>query len=148
MAHRRFKQQEHAVCDTISCGWEIYLSAKSDVTPCNVGYYAVKTVASNRWMQASTRCPSAVRRTPTQPTLCYVDFDEYFTYSDNPARIAAVHIDFTEWLNTLSHRQRELVNLLASGESTADAARQLGCTPGNISQYRRRLAESWYAYQS
>jgi len=132
---------------SISAGWEIYLGATSEVTPGNVGYYAIKAVASRRWMQGSVRCPSFTPSS-TRPNAYQFDFDDYYSTNDNPARIAAMRIDFNEWLEGLSDRQRDLVTLLATGESTADAAQKIGCTPGNISQYRRRLAESWYRYQS
>lgn len=148
MAASRFRNEETLINDTISVAWEIYSTAKPDVTPGNVGYYAVKTVASKRWMRCSTRCPSTVTQTATQPTLFQFDFDDYYASHQNPARIAAMRIDFNEWLITLTERQQNLVSLLASGESTADAAQKLGCSPGNISQFRKRLAESWYAYQA
>jgi DNA-binding NarL/FixJ family response regulator len=145
MAASRFKADETLINDTISVAWEIYSTAKPDVTPGNVGYYAVKTVASRRWMQGSTRCPSTVTQTASQPTLYHFDFDDYYAANQNPARIAALRIDFSEWLHSLTNRQQYLVGLLASGESTADAAQKLGCSSDNISQFRKRLAESWYA---
>lgn len=149
MAHARFKGSESQVSDVISCGWEIYSTARTDVTPANIAYYAVKTVASRRWMSTSKRCPSYAKRTEHQPTLFHFDFDDYCSSEHtNPARIATLRIDFTEWLDTLNDRQRDLVDLLASGESTADAAAKMGCSAANISQYRRRLADSWYTYQS
>ena len=148
MAACKFHGNDTLINDAISVAWEIYSSAKTDVTPGNVGYYAVKTVASRRWMQGSTRCPSPVTQTASQPTLYHFDFDEYYAVHQTPARIAALRIDFNAWLTTLSENQRALVKLLASGESTLEAARKLGCTPGNVSQYRRRLAASWYEYQS
>lgn len=148
MAAARFRNNETLINDTISVAWEIYSTANSDVTPGNVGYYAVKTVASRRWMQGSTRCPSTVKQTATQPTLYHFDFDDYYQSNQNPARIAALRIDFSEWLQGLTNRQQDLVKMLASGETTADAAQKLGCSPGNISQYRKRLADSWYEYQA
>jgi DNA-binding NarL/FixJ family response regulator len=148
MAASKFKADITLINDAVSVAWEIYSAANSDVTPGNVGYYAVKTVASRRWMQGSTRCPSSVTQTAEQPTLYHFDFDDYYAAHQNPARIAALRIDFSEWLHSLTHRQQDLVKMLASGESTADAAQKLGCTAGNISQYRKRLADSWYAYQA
>lgn len=150
MAQLRWRRDETLVADTVSCGWEIYRRARADVTPGNIGHYAILTVASRRWLQGSKRCPSASPQTDTQPTVIHFDFDEYCSTSSHqdPARIAALHLDFTDWLETLTARQQQLVALLAVGESTSEAAQALGCTAGNISQYRRRLADSWYAYQS
>ena len=59
-----------------------------------------------------------------------------------------MRIDFTEWLSRLSDKQQGIVKLLASGETTKAAAQKLGCTAGRVSQHRRQLADSWYAYQS
>lgn len=63
-----------------------------------------------------------------------------------PAETAASRLDFSGWLQRLSPRQRTIAGLLASGESTTTAARQLGITPGRVSQMRRELLECWEAF--
>lgn len=64
-----------------------------------------------------------------------------------PADVATMRIDFAEWLESLSRRQRRIANLLASGETTGGAAKQLRVSPGRISQIRRELEQSWQAFQ-
>ena len=64
-----------------------------------------------------------------------------------PADIAAVRIDFADWLKSLSRRRRRIANLLATGESTAAAAKKFRVTPGRISQIRRKLEQSWRTFQ-
>ena len=64
-----------------------------------------------------------------------------------PADVAAMRIDFADWLESLSRRQQRIANLLASGETTGGAAKQLRVSHGRISQIRRELEQSWQAFQ-
>ncbi len=64
-----------------------------------------------------------------------------------PADIAAVRIDFADWLKNLSRRHRRIANMLATGETTSAAAKKLRVTPGRISQFRRKLERSWRTFQ-
>ncbi len=65
-----------------------------------------------------------------------------------PAEIAATRIDFRDWLQVLSLKQKKAAEKLAVGESTSKVAKMLGVSPGRISQLRRELLESWKAFQS
>jgi len=65
----------------------------------------------------------------------------------SPADTAALRIDFREWLKLLPHRERRLALLLASGESTSNAARTFGLSAGRISQVRKELQGHWYQFQ-
>ncbi len=58
----------------------------------------------------------------------------------NPARIASVRIDFREWFDGLSPTAKRVVELLGTGHTTQETAESIGCSPGNVSQYRRTLA--------
>jgi hypothetical protein len=64
-----------------------------------------------------------------------------------PADVAAMRIDFAEWLRTLSARVAAIAKTLATGETTTAAARLFGLTCGRISQLRRELWASWHAFQ-
>ena len=64
-----------------------------------------------------------------------------------PADIAAVRIDFADWLKSLSHRLRRIANMLATGESTDVAAKRFRVSPGRISQIRREMERSWRTFQ-
>jgi hypothetical protein len=63
-----------------------------------------------------------------------------------PADIARVRCDFSDWLATLSRRNRRIAESLALGNRTTDAARKFRMSEGRISQLRRELAESWRAF--
>ena len=64
-----------------------------------------------------------------------------------PADEAAFRLDFETWLTSLPARKRRVAELLAEGHGTGEVARELGVTPGAISQARTWLAASWAAYQ-
>ncbi len=60
-----------------------------------------------------------------------------------PAEIAATRIDFSQWLKTLTTKQRRIANALAVGESTQVVAKKYGLTAGRISQIRRQFKDAW-----
>ena len=64
-----------------------------------------------------------------------------------PAETAAARIDLAAWLCLLSRRNRRIARSLAMGESTCDVARQFHLSNARVSQLRRELEASWWAYQ-
>jgi hypothetical protein len=54
--------------------------------------------------------------------------------------------DFRGWLNTLSDRDRRVVEDLMLGERTLDVARRHGLSPGRISQLRRAFLKRWQTF--
>jgi DNA-binding NarL/FixJ family response regulator len=60
-----------------------------------------------------------------------------------PSEIASTRIDFSDWLASLTRRDRRIAESLAEGNRTADLARKFKISAGRISQLRRELAESW-----
>jgi len=64
----------------------------------------------------------------------------------SPADQAAFRIDFPEWLGQLSARNRKIAEALAFGASTGEVARQFAVSKGRISQIRRELEKSWWAF--
>jgi hypothetical protein len=65
-----------------------------------------------------------------------------------PADEAAFRVDFSDWLERLPARRRQIAGLLAEGHGTGDVARIVGVTPGAVSQGRGWLETSWEAFQS
>jgi len=60
--------------------------------------------------------------------------------------VAALRIDFSEWLKTLTRRDRRIVNVLAQGNRTIEVAERFRVTPGRISQLRSRFERSWRVF--
>jgi len=86
---------------------------------------------------------------PAEPSFRGV-WVEWFA-GDNrvtPADEACFRLDFTAWLESLPVRKRRVAELLAEGWSTGEVARELGVTPGAISQARTSLAANWRRYQA
>jgi hypothetical protein len=63
-----------------------------------------------------------------------------------PGEIAGLRIDFADWLESLSTRDRKVAERLATGETTASAARLFQVSRGRISQLRRQFFESWHKF--
>ena len=63
-----------------------------------------------------------------------------------PAEVAATRMDFSAWLKSLSHRDRRIAELLATGESTGRTAKTFDVSAARVSQLRRELKESWQAF--
>jgi hypothetical protein len=64
----------------------------------------------------------------------------------SPAEIAAIRVDFDEWLRTLSARDRKLALKLAEGETTSRVARMFKISAARVSQLRRELHEKWMEF--
>jgi len=67
--------------------------------------------------------------------------------SRNIPELAAIRIDFAEWLRTLSPRDRRIVNRLACGDKTMHVADRFRLSWGRVSQLRRRYEREWLAFQ-
>ncbi|HEV3300766.1 MAG TPA: hypothetical protein VG055_14045 [Planctomycetaceae bacterium] len=63
-----------------------------------------------------------------------------------PAQIAETRIDFADWLETLSNRDRELAETLARGETTGAVACMFRVSAARVSQLRRQLCENWHRF--
>jgi hypothetical protein len=59
----------------------------------------------------------------------------------------ATKLDVGAWFATLSRRMKQIARDLAYGFSTSEVAEKHGVTPGRISQLRRSLEASWFAFQ-
>ena len=58
----------------------------------------------------------------------------------------AFRIDFQDWLQTLSARDRRIVEELGTGETTGDVAKKHRVSSARISQLRRELKQAWEAF--
>ncbi len=63
-----------------------------------------------------------------------------------PADVAAFHVDFRQFLKSLSRRNRKLALQLAKGHATSWIARNFKISAGRVSQLRRELFEAWQEF--
>jgi hypothetical protein len=68
------------------------------------------------------------------------------TRRTTPAEVAGFRVDFGDWLETLTPRDRQLARQLASGEPTSAVAKMFQVTAGRVSQLRRELRASWHRF--
>lgn len=61
--------------------------------------------------------------------------------------LVAAKVDFGDWLNTMSRRDRRIIAALASRERTSAVADRFGITSGRVSQLRRRYQRDWERFQ-
>jgi hypothetical protein len=108
-----------------------------------------------RWRIGETLSPTARRQKGfTVESLDHFDPDEdawrEIAVEDkraSPAEVAAIRIDFGDWLRRLPARVRDIAAMLAGGESTSDAARRFGISAARVSQLRTWLRDHWLEYQ-
>jgi len=65
----------------------------------------------------------------------------------SPADLAAIKLDFQDWLGSLAPKKRALTETLASGESTSQVARLFRVSAARVSQLRRELHSLWQHFQ-
>ena len=59
---------------------------------------------------------------------------------------AAFRIDFPQWLETLSTRERMMAQAMMRDERTNDLSKKFGVSAGRISQLRSKLREEWETF--
>jgi hypothetical protein len=57
----------------------------------------------------------------------------------SPAEVAAIRVDFSEWLQSLSPRNRQIAERLAIGETSGRVARMFSVSTSRISQLRKEF---------
>jgi hypothetical protein len=61
--------------------------------------------------------------------------------------LVAAKMDVSAWFDTLTQRMKRIATDLALGFSTSEVAKKHDVSAGRISQLRRKLADSWAAFQ-
>jgi hypothetical protein len=61
--------------------------------------------------------------------------------------LAAFRIDFTQWLQLLTDRDRRIICALSSGDSTKAVAERFRLSEGRVSQLRRKFERLWQIFQ-
>lgn len=141
---RQFSEDE--TNDAISTAWEFAQLGKG--YPKSIAWYAIKRVRSVRRFHESVRSIDSMKQLPGKPTRSGFDSCDVGRPGSDPAKLAALRIDYSEWLQSLPDRPRQIAEALASGEATGELAKTLGCSPARISQIRRELEAHWIEFQT
>ena len=163
--HRSPEECEDLVAEAVALAFVMFArlverrqAKRAYVTP--LADYACRQVAAGR------RLGSPLNVNDITSTYCqrrkgvFVErFDRYDVQDDQwrqvvvedrqstPADIAAIRIDFNDWLGTLSRRQRRIAETLALGETSSRTARLFHISAGRVSQIRRQLFDTWQTLQ-
>lgn len=142
---KRDPDREQKICDAQSVAWEFFQTAGPTATPQTIAAFAIRHVASGRQFRESSRSITGPnpRRRP-KPRRAGFDPSAIFREGANPARVVCFRDLYQVWLETLNDRQRKVVELLANGDRTEEAAAKCGLTPGRISQIRREVERRWH----
>ena len=161
--HRLPEEREDLVAETVAVACVMFARL---VEGGKVGYATPLAVYACRQVAVGRRLGSPLNVNDVTSTYCkrrkgvYVQRLDRYDVKDaewreilvedrsaTPADIAAMRIDFGDWLHTLSRRQRRIAETLAMGETTSHTARIFRISAGRVSQIRRQLFDRWQAFQ-
>jgi DNA-directed RNA polymerase specialized sigma24 family protein len=144
LSRRGKKPEEFVTTLALRCSQAV--KAGRRLAGCETGTDVLSPVARVRHGLSVTRLPDHVRaldRHPLPGALAEALADN--TKSAVPEQ-AAFRVDFPRWRASL-RRDRKILDALAGGERTADAARRFRISPGRVSQLRREFEEGWEEFQ-
>jgi hypothetical protein len=146
LSRRGKKPEEFVTTLALRCSQAV--KAGRRLAGCETGTDVLSPVAQVRHDVRVTRLPEhdrALDRHPLPGELADALTDN--TKSAVPEQ-AAFRLDFPRWRASLRRRDRKILDALAGGERTADAARRFRISPGRISQLRREFEEGWREFQA
>ncbi len=159
---RCWQRREDAIAETVALCWAWFVrlmrqgKEPQDFLAALVRY-AARHVRSGRRLCGKEKVqdvlsPLTQRRhgfvvspLPDRSSLKGNIFDEALqdnTQTEIPEQVA-FRCDFSAWLTTRTERDRRLIDDLAAGEGTLDAARKHALSPGRVSQLRREYCADW-----
>lgn len=143
------KDRPEKTADSISEAWRWTQVAGPQATAKGIAWYAVHRVKAGRHFTQSERSITgpSYRKQVKAKQRNDVDVAELESIGDDPAKLAAMRIDFPVWFNDeLRQRKREICAAMLMGYSTQEIAEQFGVSWSAISQTRRWLVENWLAF--
>jgi hypothetical protein len=144
---RRGKKPEQFVT-TLALRCSQAVKAGRKLVRCEGGKDVLSPVAQVRHGLSVMRLPDRERvfdRHPLPDELAEALMDN--TRSAVPEQVA-FRLDFPRWRASLRRRDRRVLDALAGGERTADAARRFGISPARVSQLRREFEDGWEEFQA
>jgi hypothetical protein len=140
---------EDSQAGAMAHAWELFLKALDAGKdprsfPSSIAAIACRLVRRGRKVGTSENVRCTLRAAEVGRTRRNEQWVEAIAESRAPIPDqVAFRVDFPEWLDSLSARDREVALELATGTPTQDCAAMFSVTPGRVSQLRRELMESW-----
>jgi hypothetical protein len=143
---RRGKRPEQFVT-TLALRCSQAVRAGRKLVGCESSTEVLSPVAQVRHGLRVVRLPDhdrALDRHPLPDELAEALADNY--RSAVPEQVA-FRVDFPRWRASLRRRDRKILDALARGERTADAARRFRISPARVSQLRREFEDGWEEFE-
>jgi hypothetical protein len=137
LAGRGLRPEQFVTTLALRCSQAVKAGRK--LVGCEGGTEVLSPVAQVRHGFAVGRLPDRDREREGHP-LAEALADN--TRSAVPKQ-AAFRVDFPRWRASLRRGDRKILDALAAGERTEDAARRFGLSPGRVSQLRREFERGW-----
>jgi hypothetical protein len=166
--HLPLEHREDAIQEAIAAACQSYrlLAVQGRLhvaSPATIATYAVRHVLNGRHVGGhqdaakdplSPRCQRRhrvrVQSLTARPAGAGRDGWKRLVIADRKADIpalAALRVDFADWLATLNPKDQRIVNRLAAGDRTMQVADRFRLSWGRVSQLRRRYERQWLAFQ-
>lgn len=161
-AEQREEKTQEALASALVSYRSLATSGRmADIHPGTLAGFAVKHVNNRRHVGGSQDGARDAMSTVAQNRGCFrtMSTDRYrretgeweqITVEDRRVPVpdlVSFRIDFREWLDTLSRRDRKIIASFIRGDSTSGVAQQFGISEGRVSQLRRKYQVLWRAFQ-
>jgi hypothetical protein len=143
---------DEALANSLFLAWHHFVSLvgqgrADDALLTSTFWFAMRQTRSGRMMRAVKASKSRelwdhVRR-GGHTIVTGLDLDAFVGKRNTIPDAVAFKVDTTDWLATLSDRQRRRAKDLAEGHSTSECARRWGVSAAAVSLYRRQLNKSY-----
>jgi hypothetical protein len=157
--HEKPEQRSESVSEAIAFAFKIYKSAREsgkqiDYRP--LAYFAAGHVKSGARFAGTRRLDATNTRTRNRPRAIRCKSLSRAAESLVPDRKArwpvseqvAFRLDWSEFMNQCSRKDRIAVDLLAAGYRKHEVARQMNVTPSAVTQRTNHLQNRWQAFQN
>lgn len=145
-------ERSDRVNDAVSEAWEAW-NAYPHAPPSMLATFAVRRVKIGRQFGTTQRSVDSPVRHLTRNKrrvngfrVSGVDMKDYGDRRADPADLAALRIDFTEFRKQLTAKKLAMLDAFLEGATNNDIVAQFGVTHGRASQVRRELWELWHLF--
>jgi hypothetical protein len=146
--------QEECIQNSIALAWKYFLnldrkgrSEEPSILLCCLRYSILQTKDGR--MVGKTRHKDVFDiRQKGEARFVELDLGNFVGRNTPVDEQAAFRIDIPQFFGTLNTRQRQMATELGAGETTGTVARNLGVTPGAVSQFRNRFKQLYDAFFS
>lgn len=135
--------------DAEAVAFELEMHCGPHVTAAQIAWKAVQRVRCGRESIRSITTGRHDRRS-SRPNLTqtHIRLTDLESREVSPSDSVPGWIDFQVWRDRYNGKKRDILEALAVGGTTKETAREVGLSPGRISQLRDEFRRDWNDFQS